>query len=233
MKKIFILGLLLISIISCKNENEMLVNTTIKGLKKGTVYLQKIQDSTLITLDSIIVNGSDEAFTLKTITDSPEIFYLYIDKIDGIQYNDRISFFGEKGELNITTHLNKINSNVVVSGSKTNLLFEKYNKMLKHVNTKISQEHVRLIQAQFRNDEDEITSQDKKIAKLMRAKYLRAIQFTKQNKRSVVTAYIGARELPEVQTSYLDVIYNGLSKNAKKSIYGNELKTIIEARNKQ
>lgn len=231
MKKIFILSVLLISIISCKNENEMLVNTTIKGLKKGTVYLQKVQDSALITLDSILIDGSDEAFTLKAIANTPEIFYIYIDKVDGVKYNDRITFFGEKGELNITTHLNKINSNVAISGSKTNLLFEKYNKTVQHINVKLGQENIKLIQAQLSKDEDLITDLDRKVARLIRAKYLRAIQFTKQNKRSVVTAYIGAREIPEAHTPYLDSIYNGLSKKSKKSVYGLELKMIIEARN--
>ena len=232
MKKIFILSILLISIISCKNENEMLINTTIKGLKKGTVYLQKVQDSALITLDSIAIDGSDETFTLKSTIGAPEIFYLYIDKIDGVKYNDRITFFGEKGEINITTHLDKINTNVAISGSKTNVLFEKYNNTVKHINEKLGQENLRLIQAQISNDEDEIISSDKKVTQLLRAKYLRAIQFTNQNKRSVVAAYIGAREISEAQTPYLDSIYTGLSNKAKKSIYGTELKMIIEARNK-
>ena len=127
--------------------------------------------------------------------------------------------------------MNKINSNVAISGSKTNILFEKYNNTVQHINVKLGQENIKLIQAQLSNDEDLITALDKKVAYLMRAKYLRAIQFAKQNKRSIVTAYIGAREIPEAHTPYLDSIYNGLSKKAKKSIYGIELKMIIETRN--
>jgi len=210
----------------------MRVHTTITGLQKGTVYLQKIKDTVLVTLDSLVIDGKDETFTLTTEIDTPELFYIYIDKIDGIKYNDRISFFGEKGDITLKTHLNKIDANVIITGSKSNVLYENYNKMIKNINIQLAQENVRLLQAQMRQNEEDIIAADKKTVQLMRGKYLRAIQFALQNKRNVVAAYIGAREIPEAQTMYLDSIYNGLSKKAKKSIYGKELANLITERNK-
>jgi hypothetical protein len=41
MKNIIFLFIITFSIISCKKENEMNIEATITGLKKGTVYLQK------------------------------------------------------------------------------------------------------------------------------------------------------------------------------------------------
>ena len=70
----------------------------------------------------------------------------------------------------------------------------------------------------------------KKITKLMRAKYLRAIQFALNHKKTSVAAFIGAREISEANVIYLDSIYNGLSKKAKNTIYGTELATLIKAR---
>ena len=232
MKKIIILSVLIFSIISCTKENEMRVQTTITGLQKGTVYLQKIQDTVLITLDSLVIDGKDETFTLTTEIDTPELFYIYIDKLDGIKYNDRITFFGEKGDITLNTHLNKVNSNIVVTGSKSNIIYENYKKTIKSINTQLSQENIRLIQAQMDQNEENIVAADKKAAQLMRAKYLRAIQFAFSYKRSAVAAYIGAREIPEAQTKYLDSIYNGLSKKAKKTIYGVELANLITERKK-
>ena len=229
MNKIVFLLALVISIVSCKKENEMNIEATITGLKKGTVYLQKIKDSSLINLDSIVINGND-TFTLSTIVDSPELFYIYVDKVDGTEYNDRVTFFGEKGELKLNTHLDKINSKVIITGSKNHRIYTEYQNSLKHINVQLGNANLDFIQAQLKNDQEGIVRLDKKITKLMRSKYLRAIQFALNHKRTSVAAYIGAREISEANVKYLDTIYNGLSKKAKNTIYGTELATLIKAR---
>ena len=75
-------------------ENTMLVRGTVEGLRKGTLYLQKIKDSLIINVDSIVVNGSPD-FKFKTEIESPEVYYLYLKKEDGDSLNDRILFFAE------------------------------------------------------------------------------------------------------------------------------------------
>lgn len=207
----------------------MRIDATITGLKKGTVYLQKIVDSALVDLDSVVIDGQ-ESFSLSTNIDTPELFYIYVDKIDGIEYNDRITFFGEKGDLNLNTHLEKINSEVVITGSKNHRIYTEYQNALKDVNTKLAQANLGFIQAQLKNNEDEIIAYDKKVTALTRAKYLRAIQFALTHKRTSVAAYIGAREIDEANVVYLDSIYNGLSNKAKSTIYGKELEALIKAR---
>ena len=207
----------------------MNVEATITGLKKGTVYLQKIVDSSLIDLDSVVINGQD-TFSLSTTVTSPELFYIYVDKVDGSDYNDRITFFGEKGALKLNTHLEKINSKVVITGSKNHRIFTEYQNALKNINEKLAQANIRFIQAQMENNEDEIIAYDKKVTALTRAKYLRAIQFALAHKRTSVAAYIGAREIEEANVMYLDTIYNGLSKKAKATIYGKELESLIKER---
>ena len=53
MKKLTFL-LVILTIISCgKKEADLTVTGTIKGLKKGTVYLQQLKDSTLVVMDSM------------------------------------------------------------------------------------------------------------------------------------------------------------------------------------
>ncbi|PTM08520.1 MAG: hypothetical protein DA407_07890, partial [Bacteroidetes bacterium] len=52
--------LILLLIISCgKNEPNLTVTGSIKGLKKGTLYLQQLQDTILVVKDSIIYNGEE------------------------------------------------------------------------------------------------------------------------------------------------------------------------------
>ena len=98
----FVAILSLFVVVGCEGNskpmgNTMLVNGTVEGLRKGTLYLQKIKDSLIINVDSIVVNGSPD-FKFKTEIESPEVYYLYLKKEDGDSLNDRILFFAEKGE---------------------------------------------------------------------------------------------------------------------------------------
>ena len=65
MKKVLVVCLLLL-IIGCSQEKElgnMVVQGKIKGLKKGTLYLQKMSDMVVVSVDSIRLFGED-TFTL-------------------------------------------------------------------------------------------------------------------------------------------------------------------------
>ena len=74
------------------SDNLMIVNGSIDGLRKGTLYLQKIQDTVLVNIDSIQINGIPN-FEFRTPIETAEVFYLYLDKEDGDSLNDRILFF--------------------------------------------------------------------------------------------------------------------------------------------
>jgi len=81
MKNIFFLAFIAVLLLSCSEDttNTMFVTGKVKGLKKGTLYLQSVPDSTLVTIDSLEVDG-DGSFSFKTKLESPEIFYLYLNK---------------------------------------------------------------------------------------------------------------------------------------------------------
>ncbi len=95
----------------------MLVSGTIKGLKKGTLYLQKSVDSTLVNIDSLEIKG-DGSFSFGHNIESPEIFYLYLKKQDNNDINDRITFFGEAGEIFIYTSWYSFDVDPEIKGSK-------------------------------------------------------------------------------------------------------------------
>ena len=98
MKKIsfLLITLLLITLffIACgKEQHDLTVRANIEGLKKGTLYLKKVEDTTLITVDSIIINGNSD-IELYSDLDTPEVFYLYLDKNSAEK--DRITFFADR-----------------------------------------------------------------------------------------------------------------------------------------
>ena len=74
MKKVLVVFLLLI-IVACSKEKElgnMIIQGQIKGLKKGTLYLQKMKDTAIVSVDSIALLGND-LFTLTDNIESPEM----------------------------------------------------------------------------------------------------------------------------------------------------------------
>src|SRR5210317_1408664 len=100
MKKISLL-IYLILIFSCaKESHDLTVIANIKGLKKGNVYLKKVKDTVLVTVDSVNVNGNSK-IQLTSHLKSPEVFFLYLDKNNS--EDDRITFFADKGVTEINT----------------------------------------------------------------------------------------------------------------------------------
>ena len=81
--KLFSLLVIALLIISC-GENKKDTNFTLKGhvtgLKKGTVYLQKQQDSLMVTLDSLAINGNSEFdINLHKVFDFHRFFNIHLE----------------------------------------------------------------------------------------------------------------------------------------------------------
>ncbi len=75
MNKSFLAFFLVILLVSCsekKQTKDFLLTGYIKGLKKGTLYIQRVKDTTLIALDTIKING-DSHFTSELDLKSPEM----------------------------------------------------------------------------------------------------------------------------------------------------------------
>ena len=129
--RIPLFSLLAIFILACQPEqkkvtgNNMVVTGSVEGLRKGTLYLQKIEDTKLVNIDSTLVNGTPN-FEFKTPLETPEVFYLYLDKEDGDSLNDRILFFGEKGTIEINTLLKTFESSAEIIGSKNQELLQEH-----------------------------------------------------------------------------------------------------------
>ena len=78
MKKIIFLFFIAFFTNCSKSNDLMTVNLSVEGFKKGNVYLQKIQDSVLINIDSIFIENS-KPIILDYKINSPEIFYINLD----------------------------------------------------------------------------------------------------------------------------------------------------------
>ena len=238
MKKIFKIVVIFILIIGCTGKSKSDMNTievkgSIEGLRKGTLYLQKIQDSILIDLDSLVLKGSSD-FRLKAKINSPEIFYLYLDKKDGDTLNDRIRFFGEKGTIEINTLLKTYESSAQISGSENHLLLEEYLTFIK----RFDQENLKLVKVYFNelrenNASKKLDSIQKKMDNLLLRRYLFTINFASNNSDKEIAPYLMVTEVNDTSIKLLDSVMVKLSPEVKNSKYGKDLKLLIDKRKKE
>lgn len=222
-----VLAIIIISCGDSSTENTMTVTGNVKGLKKGTLYLQHIVDTTLVTVDSLVVEG-DGNFSFSTELESPELFYLYLDKKDNNSINDRITFFGEPGTITIKTNWNTFDLNAKIEGSKSNDQLREYMEVMSKFNTK-NLEYAKLsMDPKIQSDSIAFDSLQNLTDKNVKRGYLYAINFALNNPDSYVAPYIAVKEVSDANLKYLDSINNSLTDGVANSKYGRELKAHIE-----
>ena len=232
MKKISFLLLILLSITACSDkENNLLVKGQVKGLKKGTIYLQKIEDTLLINVDSVMIDG-DANFELGDYLESPQIMYLFLEKIDNAEFNDRIEFFAEEGEVTINTTLKNFEVDAKVIGSANQQKLMDYKKMMQRFNDKNLELIQKNFEAQRDNNEELIISTNEDFDKLLTRKYLYTVNYAVNNKDLEIAPYLALSEVFDANIKYLDTIYSSLTPKVKKSKYGKDLKSFLKERRK-
>lgn len=225
MKKILVLGIiLLIAACSSKKEGNMIVTGQIKGLKKGKLYLQKIEKDTILkTIDSVNVHGSD-LFTLTADVSEPEMYYL---TFDGNTTNKYITFFADKGTITINDDVTKFGLNPTITGSKNQDILDRYTKISKRFND----QNLDLIEKKFRaqkaNNKDSIDIIDKQHERLLRRRYMVTVNFALNNKDNHVAPYLALTQLVNANVKWLDTINNSLAPDVKSSLYGKKLDKFI------
>lgn len=217
---LFVLSLGML-VLSCEKstENTMTVSGNVKGLKKGTLYLQQFKDSTLMVLDSLEVEG-DGTFSFSEELESPDIFYLYLKKKDNNDLNDRITFFGEPGQIIINTTWKTFDMAPEISGSKSHEKYLEFNEMISKFNIRDIALAQQATLPEFQEDSTALDSlQNLADINLVR-RYRYALNFGLNNGDSYATPYIMMSEASDANPKYLDSVYNALTPEVASSKYG-------------
>ncbi|MBG6187771.1 DUF4369 domain-containing protein [Flavobacterium sp. CAN_S2] len=235
MKKSIIAFVTLILIASCnKNESKGNVHITgnIKGLKKGTLYIQRVVDTSLVAIDTINIDGS-AAFESNLDLQSPEMLYLFLDRGVSNSLDNNIPFFAEPGNITIETSLDRYLSDAKITGSKNQEIFEEYKK----INTRFTDENLSLIEKKFNAIKSQnIKAVDSLTAKQdsnIKRKYLFATNFALNNRDYEVSPFIALSEIYDINVKYLDTIQKSMSPKVAKSLYGKKLTEYIATIKKQ
>src|SRR6056300_247857 len=229
-----VLGFFIVNI-GCQTENknsstsQMIVKGKIEGLRKGTLYLQKIEDSLLVSVDSTLVNGTPE-FQLITPIETAEVFYLYLDKEDGDSLNDRILFFGEKGTIEINTLLKTFESSAKITGSKNQELLQEYQSFSRKFNDQNLELVKEMYEAQIEENTSRADSLQQKIENLLKRRYLYTINFAANNTNENIAPYLALTQVYDANLSLLDSIAVKMTPEVQASKYGKEFLSFLEKR---
>lgn len=225
MKKIALLFIALFIIACGEEKHDLVVKTHIKGLKKGTVYLKKVIDTSLVTVDSMVVNGNPQ-FELYSDLESPEVFFLYLDKNSSEE--DRITFFADKGITEINTTLKRFVFDAEINGSEQQKTLEEYRTVITKLNTRNLEIIKENFEAQKDRDTAKLSALEKEREGALRRKYLFTVNFALNNKDSEVAPYLALTEVYNAKVNLLDTINNSLTPKVKESKYGKQLNNFIK-----
>ena len=235
MKKSIVLFFTLVLLASCSKEvskTNLHLTGNIKGLKNGTLYIQRVVDTSLVALDTISIDG-DSKFETDIDLKSAEMLYLFLDRGVTNSMDNNILFFAEPGTMNIETNLDSYISSAKITGSKNQEKYEEYQK----INSRFRDENLDMIQQKFnalKNGNTKIldslnTRQDDNTKR----KYLFATNFAINNREFEVSPYIALSDIYDINIKYLDTIQKSMSPKVAQSLYGKKLTEYVAKIKKQ
>ncbi len=235
MKKISIAFVTMTVLFACsekKSENNLHLTGNIKGLKKGTLYVQRVTNNKLIALDTIAIDGSSK-FETDIELQSPEMLYLFLDRGVSNSLDNNLLFFAEPGAISIETNLENYIADAKVTGSKNQDLYYEFKK----VDSRFQDEELDLIEKKFKAMKSNNAAETAKLAAKqesnIKRKYLYATNFAINNKEHEVAPYIALSEIYDINIKYLDTIQKSMSPKVAQSLYGKKLTEYIASIKKQ
>lgn len=232
MKKFIILLLAIGLTVSCKKENSdknFELKGNIQGFKSGKLILQRLVDTNLVAIDSIIVDGESD-FIFELDLKSPEMLYLFIDRGVSNSLDNNLQFFAEPGQMSINTDLEKFYLKAKISGSKNHKIYEDFLV----VNKKFNNQLLDLTVAKFNaiKNKKSTDSLEGANSDVVKRKYLHALNFAINNKEFEVAPYIAITEIDDINLKYLEMIRVAMSPKVAQSLYGKKLIKLYDERKK-
>ena len=232
MRKSIVVLLSILVFASCfekKSTKNFVLTGNIKGLKKGTLYIQRINDTVLVAIDTIKING-DSHFTSEFDLQSPEMLYLFLDRGVSNSVDNNISFFAEKGNMDIQTSLDFFTADVKITGSKNQALYDEYKKVVSRFVDQDLDLIEKRINALKDNKIEEAARIEEEQKGILKRKYLYTTNFAVNHGDYEVSPYVALAEIYDINLKFMDTIQKSMTPKVAKSLYGKKLNDFIAAR---
>lgn len=235
MKRSILALMALALLISCNKEDHgdanLHITGNIKGLKKGTLYIQKVVDTALVAIDTIVINGKS-TFESHVKIDSPEMLYLFLDRGQTNSVDNNLPFFAEPGNMKIETSNDEFFYKAKITGSENQKLYEEFLK----IKSRFSNDNLDLVaknlEATKNSNVKQLDSIAQKSDQLIKRRYLYTANFALNHAKNEVGPYVALSEIADINLKYLDTIQKSMSPKIAKSLYGKMLTDYIADRKK-
>ena len=225
MKYFLVLFFFIFSCSKIDDENQFSLSLEIEDLKKGVIYLEKISDSSIVVIDSVLFNGNN-SIEFQGKIDEPEIMIISLT-FENEPDPKSFTFFVEKSNISLKTRLKDFGFKVDSKGSKNDSIYRQYLE----INKKFNNEKLDLISNslvfQKSNNQDSISFYDSKLVNVNKRQFLHNANFAMRYSNYAIAPYIAITDLRE-SIEILDTIYRSLDEGIKNSKYALELKTLID-----
>ena len=235
MKKLLLAIMALALITACNKKDttdtNLHISGTIKGLKQGKLYIQRIVDTALVAMDTIVINGKS-TFESDLKIDSPEMLYLFLDRGQTNSIDNNLPFFAEPGTMKIDSDNEEFFAKAKITGSENQKVYEEFLK----IKSRFNGQNLDLIQKNINATKNSNVQQLDSIAKqsdmLTKRRYLYTVNFAINHAKSEVAPYLALSEIYDANVKYLDTIQKSMSPKVAKSRYGKMLTKFVKDRKK-
>ena len=205
-------------ICSClSNKDEINISGEIKGLNNSFIYLIQPDSNTLLDSSKVV----NEKFDLTAYINEPLELALKIQSKDS---ENSFSFISEpSAEIIFTSSKEKFEFNGEIENSDLNNEFEKLNSHINRYNDIDIQMLEQKIHALVENNSKKFDSLNEERLKVNQKKILFIVNYCLNNNSNVLSPYLAYKYKDNINKSFLENIYQNLSKELKDTYYGEKL----------
>ncbi len=226
LKKILIIIIALASFAACSTKNEngnLVIKGTVKGLRLGTLHVKQFQNDSLVSIDSLMVDGN-EHFEFHTQIDEPQIMALELPQVN----NGRLLFFAAPNDtINIFAYVESFGIDPIVKGGVNQNRKNEFDQMMRQFSNK----EMDLFKAKFDAAKQhmlkEADSLGQKLENLKIKRQLYTLNFIFRNKDYAIAPYVALNQFYNNKKA-LDTIYKTLTPAVQQSGYGKQLKKLLQ-----
>ena len=158
------------------------------------------------------------------------MLYLFLDRGVSNSVDNNISFFAEKGKMDIETSLDFFTADVKITGSKNQALYDEYKKVVSRFVDQDLDLIEKRINALKNNKIEEATRIEEEQKGILKRKYLYTTNFAVNHGDYEVAPYVALAEIYDINLKYMDTIQKSMTPKVAKSLYGKKLNVFIAAR---
>lgn len=203
---------------SClSDKDEISISGEIKGLNNSFIYLIQPDRNTLLDSSKVV----NEKFDLTAYINEPLELVLKIQSKDS---ENSFNFISEpSAKIIFTSSKEKFEFNGKIENSAINYEFEKLNSHINRYNDIDLQMLEQQIQASIENNKKKYDSLNEERLKVDQKKILFIVNYCLNNKSNILSPYLAYKYKGKINLSFLENIYQNLSKEMRETYYGSRL----------